>query len=81
MMASVAWRCSAPIFTGLPSACSRTQASSQSCSVGHTRAHMPPMILADRMVSAAPIALSLAICRMKSGMSMPVGQLCTQGAS
>ena len=67
--------------TGLPSACSRTQAASHSSSVGQTRAHMPPMMLADRIVSAAPTSLPLAICRMNRGMSISVGQLCTQGAS
>ena len=40
--------------TGLPSAASRTQASSHSVSVGQTRAHMPPMMLESRIVLAAP---------------------------
>ena len=43
--------------TGLPSAASRTQASSHSVSVGQTRAHMPPMMLASKMVAAAPSAV------------------------
>ena len=81
MMASVAWRWSEPILTGLPSACSRTQASSQSSSVGQTRAHMPPRMFACRIVSAAPMSFPFAICRMNSGMSIEVGQACTQGAS
>ena len=55
--ASTAKRCNWPILTGLPSAASRTQASSQSFSVGQTRAHMPPMMLDSRMVSAAPSGL------------------------
>ena len=41
-------------MTGLPSAASRTQASSHKVSVGQTRAHMPPMMLASKMVLAAP---------------------------
>ena len=45
--ASVAKRCSRPISTGRPSAASRTQASSQSVSVGQTRAHMPPRMFCD----------------------------------
>jgi hypothetical protein len=69
------------MMTGLPSASLRTQASSQSVSVGHTRAHMPPKMLASRIVLPAPPALPVEICRMKSGMSMPVGQAVTQGAS
>ncbi len=42
----------------LPSAASRTQASSHSVSVGQTRAHMPPMMLASRIVIAAPDAVA-----------------------
>ncbi len=72
--ASTAWRCSRPIRTGLPSAASRTQASSHKVSVGQTRAHMPPMMLALRIVSAAPSGLPAATWRMKSGMSIEVGQ-------
>ena len=67
--------------TGLPSAASRTQASSHSVSVGQTRAHMPPMMLASKMVLAAPSRLPAAICRMNSGMSIEVGQAFWQGAS
>ena len=48
--ASVAKRCSRPISTGLPSAASRTQASSHSVSVGQTRAHMPPRMFWLRIV-------------------------------
>ncbi len=35
----------------------------------------------SRMVVPAPVRLSLAICRMKVGMSMLVGQALMQGAS
>lgn len=78
---SVAWRCSAPIATGLASAVLRTQAASHSASTGHTRAHIPPMMLDCRMVTAAPLRLPVWIERMKEGMSMPVGQASTHGAS
>ena len=70
-----------PILTGAPSAASRTQACSHKVSVGQTRAHMPPMILASRMVFAAFSALPVEIWRMNSGISIPVGQAATQGAS
>jgi hypothetical protein len=69
------------MMTGLPSAALRTQASSHKVSVGQTRAHMPPKTLESRMVLPAPCAFPVAICRMKSGMSMLVGQAVTQGAS
>jgi hypothetical protein len=39
------------------------------------------MILASRIVSAAPIGSSTAIERMKLGMSMLVGHASMQGAS
>ena len=54
------WRsaASSPIRTGLPSAASRTQASSHSVSVGQTRAHMPPMMLASKMVFAEPVRIA-----------------------
>ena len=58
------------MLTGLPSAASRTQASSHSVSVGQTRAHMPPMMLASRMVIAAPARFPAAIWRMNRGMSI-----------
>ena len=79
--ASVAKRCSRPISTGRPSAASRTQASSQSVSVGQTRAHMPPRMFWARMVRAAAFGGAAAISRMNSGMSIEVGQAATQGAS
>ncbi|MDT4815426.1 hypothetical protein FQZ97_484540 [compost metagenome] len=79
--ASVAWRCSRPISTGLLSLLLRTQACSQSTSVGQTRAHMPPSGFSSRMVRAAPRRLPSAMRRMKVGMSMPVGQAVWQGAS
>ena len=78
---SVAWRCNRPISTGRPSAASRTQASSQSVSVGQTRAQMPPRMFCSRIVRAAASGTPLAISRMKSGMSIEVGQAATQGAS
>ena len=68
-------------MTGLPSASLRTQTSSQSVSVGQTRAHMPPMMFCGRMVSAAPLGLPVEIWRMNMGMSMEVGQAVVQGAS
>ena len=68
-------------MTGLPSASIRTQTSSQSVSVGQTRAHMPPMMFCSRMVSAAAWVFSVAICRMNIGISMEVGQAVVQGAS
>jgi len=81
MRISVAKRCSRPISTGLPSAASRMQASSHSCSVGQTRAHMPPRMFCSKIVRAAPRAAPAWISRMNSGMSMAVGQAVTQGAS
>jgi hypothetical protein len=78
---SVANRCSRPISTGLPSAASRTQAPSHSVSVGQTRAHMPPRMFASKIVRAAASGVPVAIWRMKSGMSIAVGQAVTQGAS
>ena len=74
-------RCSAPISTGLSSLVLRTQACSQSTSVGHTRAHMPPSGFDSRMVLAAPRMLSCAMRAMKLGTSMLVGQAVAQGAS
>ena len=67
--------------TGSPSCALRTQAPSHRTSVGQTRAQLPPRMLASRMVSAAPRTLSVWMPRMKRGMSMPVGQASTQGAS
>jgi hypothetical protein len=67
--------------TGLPSAASRTQASSQSVSVGQTRAHMPPRMFWSKIVFAAASGVPVAIWRMKSGMSIEVGQAVMQGAS
>ena len=81
MKASVAWRCSRPIFTGLPSASMRTQASSHSVSVGQTRAHMPPKMFWSKMVLAADFGCPVWIWRMNIGMSMEVGQATWQGAS
>jgi hypothetical protein len=78
---SVAWRWSRPISTGLPSAASRTQASSHSVSVGQTRAHMPPRMFWLRIVFAAASGLPAWIWRMNSGMSIAVGQAVMQGAS
>ena len=46
------------MMTGSPSAVSRTQASSQSVSVGQTRAHMPPRMFWSRMVMPAAFALT-----------------------
>ncbi len=40
----------------------RTQASSQSCSVGQTRAHMPPRIFWSKIVLAEPSGLPVWIC-------------------
>ena len=77
----MAKRCSRPISTGLPSAASRTQASSQSVSVGQTRAHMPPRMFWPRMVRAAASGTPLMISRMKSGTSIEVGQAAVHGAS
>ena len=77
----MAKRCSRPISTGRPSAASRTQACSQSVSVGQTRAHMPPRMFWPRMVRAAASVAPVAISRMNSGMSIEVGQAVTQGAS
>ncbi len=59
----------------------RTQASSHSVSVGHTRAHMPPRMFWLKIVLAEPSGLPVAISRMKSGMSIVVGQACMHGAS
>ena len=78
---SVAKRCKRPISTGLPSAASRTQASSHSVSVGQTRAQMPPRMFWLQIVLAAASGVPVAIWRMKSGMSMAVGQAVMQGAS
>ena len=77
----MAKRCSRPISTGLPSAASRTQACSQSVSVGQARAHMPPRMFRSKMVFAAARAVPVEIWRTKSGMSMAVGQAVTHGAS
>ena len=79
--ASVAKRWSRPISTGLPSAISRTQASSQSSSVGQTRAHMPPRMFWSKIVRAAASGTPDWISRMNSGMSIVVGQAVAQGAS
>ena len=79
--ASVAWRCSAPISTGLSSFVFLTQACSHSTSVGQTRAHMPPSGFASKIALAAPRRLSWAMRWIKLGMSMPVGQAVWQGAS
>jgi hypothetical protein len=38
-------------------------------------------MFSDRMSIAAPLRLPVLILRMKLGMSMPVGQASTQGAS
>ncbi len=78
---SVAWRCRRPISTGRPSASIRTQASSHSVSVGHTRAHMPPRMFCSKMVRAAASGVPVWICRMKSGMSISVGHAAMHGAS
>jgi hypothetical protein len=39
------------------------------------------MMFASRILSAAPLALPVWMPRMKPGMSIPVGQASTQGAS
>ena len=69
------------MVTGLCSWAVRTQACSHRISVGHTRAQVPPMMLSSRIVTAAPLTLSVAIFRMKLGMSIPVGHASMQGAS
>ena len=69
------------MLTGFISAASRTHASSHNVSVGQTREHVPPMMLASRMVIAAPARFPAAIWRMNRGMSIAVGQACWQGAS
>ncbi|MNN82853.1 hypothetical protein D3C81_1998380 [compost metagenome] len=59
----------------------RTQACWQRISVGHTRAQLPPRMLAERIFCAAPCTLSCAMLRMNEGMSISLGQAFTQGAS
>ena len=81
MAASTACRCSRPMAIGVRSQVLYTHAPTHSTSTGQTRAHEYPSRLADRITRAEPRRLPVPILRMNVGMSMPVGQAWTHGAS
>jgi hypothetical protein len=59
----------------------KTQAPSQSSSVGQTLAQLAPTGLEDMIVFADPSKFPEAIFLIKVGMSIPVGQALIHGAS